>query len=293
MSHLLAIVCSLLFCAAQAGQVTAENATLVKLAGGFQFTEGPAADSRGNVFFTDQPNDCILKWGVDGKLSTWMQPAGRANGLCFDKQGNLWAAADEKNELWKISPKRKVTVVAKQFEGKPVNGPNDIWITPKGGIYFSDPYYKRPYWNRGEKQMPECVYFLPPRGQALRRVIEDLKEPNGIIGTPDGKRLYVTDIRAGETFWYDIQKDGSLAGRRLFCKMGSDGMTIDERGNIYLTNKGVFVFSPEGEQLQHIETPEPWTANVCIGGRDRKTLYITASKGFYAIALAVRGAGSQ
>lgn len=273
--------------------IVAPGATVQKLAGGFEFTEGPASNKRGDVYFTDQPNDRILKWSVDGKLTTYMQPCGRANGLCFDRQGNLWAAADEKNELWKIDPKNKVTVVAKQFGGKAFNGPNDIWITPKGGLYFTDPFYKRPYWDRGPREMEECVYYLAPGSKTLVRVVDDLQQPNGIIGTPDGKTLYITDIKAGKTFRYAVEKDGKLTGKTLHCEMGSDGMTIDNQGNLYLTNKGVFVFDPSGKQIEHIEVPEPWTANVCFGGTDRRTLFITASKGLYGLKMAVRGVGSQ
>jgi gluconolactonase len=124
-------------------------------------------------------------------------------------------------------------------------------------------------------------------------VVDDLQQPNGIIGTPDGKTLYITDIRAKKTYAYQIQPDGSLAGKRLFCEMGSDGMTIDDRGNVYLTNQGVFVFDPSGKQIEHIAVPERWTANVCFGGKDRRTLFITASKGLYALRMTVKGAGSQ
>jgi len=188
----------------------APGATLQKLAGDFIFTEGPACDAQGNVFFTDQPNDRILKWSIDGKLSTFMHPCGRANGLSFDRKGNLWACADEKNELWRISPAGEVAIVVKEYHGKLLNGPNDVWLRPSGGLYFTDPYYKRPYWKRGPKEQDECVYYLPPGDKELIRVIEDLKQPNGIIGTPDGKLLYVADIGAGKTYRYAIQPDGSL-----------------------------------------------------------------------------------
>jgi gluconolactonase len=274
-------------------KIIAPGATLQKLAGDFSFTEGPACARDGNVFFTDQPNDRILKWSMDGKLSTFMQPCGRANGLSFDYQGNLWACADEKNELWRIDPAGKATVVAKDYQGKLLNGPNDVWIRPGGGLYFTDPYYKRPYWKRGPKEMDECVYYLAPDYKTLTRVIDDLKQPNGIIGTPDGQLLYVADIGAGKTYHYQIMADGSLKEKKLFCEPGSDGMTIDSKGNIYLTGKGVSVFDPSGKKIEQIDVPEPWTANVCFGGKGRQTLFITASKGFYALHMAVHGVDSQ
>jgi len=274
--------------------VTAAGAKLEKLADGFAFTEGPAADAEGNVFFTDQPNDRILKWSVDGKLTNWMQPCGRSNGLCFDGKGNLIACADEKNELWSIDPQKKVTVLVKDYRGKLLNGPNDVWVRRDGGIYFTDPFYKRNYWKRGPiEQDVQGVYYLPPDRGQLVRVIDDLEQPNGIIGTADGKRLYVADIKGKKTYSYDIKDDGSLANKQLFCGMGSDGTTIDEEGNVYLTGKGVSAFDKTGKQIQHVDVDEQWTANVCFGGRDRQTLFITASKGLYAIKTRVKGASSQ
>ena len=276
------------------GGIIAPGAKLEKLAGEFAFTEGPAADAAGNVLFTDQPNDRIMKWSVDGKLSTFKQPCGRSNGLCFDSHGNLWACADQQNQLWSIAPSGEVTVVVKNFQGKLLNGPNDVWIRPDGGLYFTDPFYKRSYWNRGPKEIDqERVYYLAPDHKDLSVVIDDLKQPNGIIGTPDGKTLYVADIGAGRTYAYDLQGGGKLSGKRLFCKLGSDGMTIDDRGNVYLTGKGVTVFDPAGQQIEHVDVPEPWTANVCFGGQDRHTLFITASKSLYGLRMAVKGVDSQ
>jgi gluconolactonase len=291
----LIIVCAIgPVAAAQDSGIVAAGAKLEKLSGGFKFTEGPACDADGNVLFTDQPNDRILKWSTDGRLSTFLQPCGRSNGLCFDRKGNLWACADEKNELWSIGPDKKITVVVKDSQGKLLNGPNDLWIRPDQGIYFTDPYYKRDYWKRGPKQQDvEGVYFLSADRAKLLRVIDDLKQPNGIIGTPDGKVLHVADIGAGRSYAYDIKPDGTLSDKRLFCKLGSDGMTIDDAGNVYLTGKGVTVFDRAGKQIEHIDVPESWTANVCFGGRDRQTLFITAMGNLYGLRMRVKGVGSQ
>ncbi len=280
--------------AAENSGIIAPGAKVEKLADGFKFTEGPAADAEGNVFFTDQPNDRILKWNVDGKLSTFMQPCGRSNGLCFDAEGNLWACADEKNELWCIDAAGKETVVVKDYDGRLLNGPNDVWIRPDGGMYFTDPFYKRPYWNRGpQKQDGQCVYFLSADRKKLVLVVDDFQQPNGIIGTPCGKKLYITDIRGKKTYSYDIQPDGTLTGKKLFCEMGSDGMTIDCEGNVYLTGRGVTVFDKTGKQIEHIAVEERWTANVCFGGADMKTLFITASQGLFGLRMRVKGVGSQ
>ncbi|OWK34685.1 SMP-30/gluconolactonase/LRE family protein [Fimbriiglobus ruber] len=274
--------------------ILAPGAKVEKLAGEFAFTEGPSADAAGNVYFTDQPNDRILIWSTDGKLSTFMEPCGRSNGLCFDKDGYLWACADDKNELWKIDVKTKEkTVIVKDYQGKLLNGPNDIWVRPDGGAYFTDPFYKRPYWKRGaEEQDKRGVYYVSPEGK-LSRVDGDYGMPNGIVGTADGKTLYVADIGRNKTFAYDIQPDGTLANRRLFCELGSDGMTLDTEGNVYLTGKGVIVFDKTGKKIEQIPVPEGWTANVCFGGKDMQTLFITAGKGLFAVKTRVKGAARQ
>src|SRR4030042_2060608 len=255
-------------------EIIAPGASLEKLAGDFKFTEAPAPDSAGNVFFTDQPNDRILKWGIDGKLSTFLQPCGRSNGLFFDLKGKLLACADEKNQLWMIDARGKVTVLLKDYRGKLLNGPNDLWVRPQdNSVYFTDPFYKRDYWKRGPmEQDGQHVFLLSPDRKTLRPVTDDLKEPNGIIGTPDGAILYVADIGAWKTYAFDIQKDGTLQNKRLFCAMGSDGLTIDRQGKLDLTGKGVTVFSKQGVQIAHITVPEQWSANVCFGGKDRDAL---------------------
>lgn len=275
--------------------IVADGAVVEKLAGDFTFTEGPAADSKGNVFFTDQPNDRILKWSIDDKLSTWMQPAGRSNGLCFDSDDNLWACADEKNELWIIDKNKQSTVLLDSYKKGKLNGPNDIWLAPDGGAFFSDPFYKRPWWDRDSTQQDgQCVYYLSKDKTDLIRVIDDLVQPNGIIGTQDGKILYVTDIADKKTYSYSIEENGKLSNKNLFCEMGSDGMTLDDQGNLYLTNaSGVVIFNKNGEHIKNIKIDEPWTANVCFGGEERKSLFITAKTGLYRIRMNVKGVGSQ
>ena len=274
--------------------VVAPGATLEKLAGGFDFTEGPTCDAEGNLFFTDQPNDRILKWSAEGELSTFLQPAGRANGMCFDTRGHLIACADEKNALWSIAPDGKVTVIVREYRGKLLNGPNDVWVRPDGALYFTDPFYDRPWWtHHAMAQDGQHVYFLSADRRQLVRVADDLQKPNGIIGTPDGNTLYVADIGAGKTYRYDIAPDGGLAGKTLAADQGSDGMTLDNEGNLYLTGNGVLVFDKEGRQLDQIRVPdEHWTGNVCFGGKNRRTLFITASTGLYAIRMRVKGANA-
>lgn len=271
--------------------IVAPGATVEKFAKGFTFTEGPAVDKKGNIFFTDQPNNRILKWSVKGELSTFTTEAGRSNGMYFDKKGRLIACADMDNQLWAFDENAKPAVLLKNYEDKLLNGPNDLWIDPKGGIYFTDPLYKRNYWKRNPdmQQDGEHVYYITPGGKNIFRVDEDLEKPNGIIGTPDGKKLYVADIRANKTYEYSINADGTLSGKKLFAELGSDGMTIDKQGNIYLTGKGVTVFDKSGKQIAHIPIDANWTANVCFGGKDRRLLFITAMDAVYGLRMKVKG----
>jgi gluconolactonase len=271
--------------------ILAPGATLEKRADDFQFTEGPTCDAHGNLFFTDQPNDRILEWSADGHLSVFLHPAGRSNGMYFDPEGRLVACADEKNELWAIAPDGATTVLWKGYDGRALNGPNDVWVRPDGGLYFTDPFYKRPWWTHDTMpQDGQHVYYLAPDGKTLVRVTSDLVQPNGIIGTPDGRTLFVADIGAKKTWRYDIQRDGRLANKTLVCEHGSDGMTLDDEGNLYLTGDGVRVFDRSGRQIEHIAVPEAWTANVSFCGPDRHTLFVTASKGLYSIRTRTKGA---
>ncbi len=270
----------------------ADGAKVEVLSEGYSFTEGPATDREGNVFFTDQPNDRIVKYNAgDGSFSDWLKPCGRSNGTYFDQAGNLLTCADERNELWSISPDKKTTVLLSEVGGKLLNGPNDLWIRPDGNLYITDPLYARDYWQRDKamQQPGQYVYFFEMKSKKVTPVATDLKQPNGIVGTPDGKMLYVADIGAGKTYSYTINPGGALENKTLFCGLGSDGMTIDTEGNLYLTGKGVTIFDKTGKKLMNIPIPEAWTGNVKFGGKDRDLLFITASKKVYGVKMRVKG----
>jgi gluconolactonase len=256
----------------------------------FSFTEGPATDKRGNIFFTDQPNNRIWEYDINGRLSIFMEPSGRSNGMYFDKNGNLISCADEHNQLWSISRSKKVTILINDLNGKKLNGPNDVWIAPNGNMYITDPYYQRDYWKRTKPELQQQNVYLLKQGQKnLITVIDDLKQPNGIVGTPDGKYLFVADIQGNKTFRYSIEKDGSLKNKTLFAELGSDGMTLDNSGNLYLTGNGVTVFDSRGNKIAHIDIPEKWTANVAFGGKHKDQLFITSSEGVYLLKMRVHG----
>ncbi len=265
--------------------VVAAGAEVEKLAGGFRFTEGPAADAKGNIFFTDIPNNRIHKWSLDGELSTLRENSGGSNGLFFDKDGNLSACEGGGRRLVSIDAEGNVTVLADKYQNKKFNSLNDLWIDPKGGIYFTDPHYGR---RDNLEQDGEHVYYLSPDRKSIIRVVDDMVRPNGIIGTPDGKLLYVTDHGGKKTFVYSVDKDGTLSNKKLFAPEGSDGMTIDNKGNVYLTTRAVVVYNKKGVRIETIEVPEG-PANVCFGGKDNRTLFITARTSLYSVRMRVKG----
>jgi gluconolactonase len=276
-----------------AESLVAEGAKVEKLAGDFKFTEGPAVDAKGNVFFSDIPNNRIHIWSVDGKLSTFRENSGGANGLFFDREGNLIACEGTARRVTSTAVETantglragKVTVLADKYNDKKLNSPNDLWIDTEGGVYFTDPRYGQ------EKDLEQDgfhVYYISADRKSVTRVINDLKKPNGVLGTSDGKMLYVADPGDSKTYRYDIQGAGKLGNKKLFAQQGSDGMTLDSRGNLYLTGRGVIVYGPDGKMLETIAVPEG-PANVCFGGKDRDTLFITARTSLYAVKMRVKG----
>ena len=286
-------------------EIVAEGEAPVRLADSYSFTEGPATDARGNVYFTDQPNNRIYRWDCEsGEITLFTDQSGRSNGMYFDAQGNLIACADMDNQLWRFDMRStsgrllpqgrkngQAEILITDYRGKLLNGPNDVWISKDGGYYLTDPYFKRDYWTRSpERQQPvEGLYYLAPGSKQLLMLDSTLNQPNGIVGTPDGKHLYVAEAKENRILRYDILTDGSLTNRQVFANMGSDGMTIDDRGNIYLTGDGVTVFDKDGQKIAHFPIPEDWTANVCFGGKEHNILFITASKSVYTLKMLVHG----
>jgi len=290
---------------------------LTTLGTGFSFTEGPAVDRHGNVFFTDQPNDRIYRWDAGtGDITLFLQGTGRANGMAFDKDGNLITCSDLHGEIWKIFPDGSHVVLIKNYKGKLLNGPNDVWINPvNGGMYFTDPIFPRPYWDAGDPRQQNWephhseqaavgkggyVYYLAPGATALVRVTTEAMGwksdvwPNGVVGTPDGKKLYVNlwsgDSKGG-TFLFDINADGTLSNMRKHTEFGGDGMSMDALGNIYISNGfGVKVIDPDGKDILTIPTGGGATNNT-FAGRDDKILVITGPVDrVNAIKMSVKGA---
>ena len=276
-----------------AESLIAPGAKLKTLGDSFKFTEGPAAHPRiGDVYFTDIPNNRIHRFDVaTGKITVALEESQGVNGLYFD--GPDWligCQGDAKRvvafNIGKIGAIISTKPIAEKHDDKPFNKPNDLWIDPDGGIYFSDPNYG----NRPLTQDGENVYYLSADRKTVTLAAKDFKRPNGLIGTPDGKTLYITDRGDNKTYRYDITAPGKLGARKLLFEEGSDGMTLDERGNIYITPpaKAVHIYSPEGKLIEKIELPVP-PANITFGGKDRKTLFITARQYFLSIEMAVKG----
>jgi len=297
MKELAAVTLMILFSFSSAAQepqipaaLIAKGARVQKAGSGYAFSEGPSVARDGRVFFTDQPSDRVYLWDEKSGITLFKENCGRANGTWFDSEGNLLVCADLHNTIIKITPNGElITVYDKGFGGVHLNGPNDLWQDMKGGIYFTDPYFHRDYWEAGHKQEQDiqAVYYLKPSGE-LVRVIEDLRVPNGIAGTPDGKYLFVADMMGRATWKYTINGDGSLGNKTLFAPSGSDGLTIDARGNIYLTSGKVLIYNPEGEKIGEIALPETPT-NVCFGGNKRNVLFITARTSVFTLKMKVKG----
>ncbi|MFD0941125.1 SMP-30/gluconolactonase/LRE family protein [Pedobacter boryungensis] len=257
----------------------------------FKFTEGASVDKKGNVFFSDQPSNTIWKYSVDGNLSLFTDKSGRANGTYFDKKGNLLACADENFQILSFDRNGISKSIYKNPKENDLNGPNDLWIDKKGGIYFTDPYYQRNYWTRKTPAIVgEKVYYIPNKEESPIKIVEEgLEKPNGIVGTPDGKLLYVADAKAGKIYQYSIQPNGTLTNKVLLINQGSDGMTLDEKGNIYLTGNGVTIFNKEGVQIEHINVSKTRTSNLCFAGKNRNILFITAGSSIYILPMLVKG----
>lgn len=279
--------------AADNSPVVPDDAKVRKLADGFVFTEGPAEGPDGRLYFSDIPNSRTHVYDpATDKVSVFREETGRANGMMFAPSGSLFFCEGGSRKVTRMF-EGDLTVVADSFNGKKLNSPNDIELDNDGGLYFTDPRYG----NRDDMELDvEGVYYLPRgRKPKLKQVVSDLVRPNGIILSLDQKTLYVVDNGAKTVVAYDVPKPGVLENPRLFAEMdmnqrgGGDGMTIDSRGNIYCAGQGqIWIWNPDGKVLHRLDIPEG-PANCAFGGKDRKTLYITARTSLYAIDLNVAG----
>ena len=269
--------------------VIAPGAEMKQLVTGLTHLEGPAVDPDGNIYFTQQFAFKIFKWWyAERNVTLFHDDSGGTNGLFVDGNGDIVGCATLLKKLVRYDrDTAKMTDIVATYDGRPFNSTNDLWIDPLGGIYFTDPNYSRdPLTQDGEH-----VFYLFPDGERLIRVTRDLKRPNGIIGTGDGRLLYIADELADTTWVYTIQPDARLSDKRLFVPEGDDGRTIDTEGNVYITPhkiNEIHVFDPAGNRIDTITVPEQ-PRNMCFGGSDRQTLFITAQTSLYSVRMRNRG----
>ena len=270
-----------------ASEIVAPGAEVTEIDSGYSFTEGGARDGKGNVYFSDIPNNRIHFWDAQtNKVSVFAENSQGANGCWIDDDGNLIVAQGRGRKISKYYLDGTNEVLVDNYKGKKFNSPNDLWMDSSGGIFFSDPRYGP---NRDDMELEgEQVYYLAPEGKDVSQVTDDLVRPNGLIGSLDGTILYIADHGGGKTYAYDVGENGALTNKRLFAPEGSDGVTIDENGNIYLTSDAVKVYRPDGSFLQEITIPKR-PSNVCFGGENHKTLFITARQSVYSLAMQVSG----
>lgn len=278
--------------------VLAPGATVEKVVGGLQFTEGPLWVD-GALLFSDIPANVIYRWapGAAG-VEVWRKPSGNSNGLTLDTEGHLLACEHGNRRVSRTETDGTITTLAERYEGKRLNSPNDIVVRSDGSVYFTDPPYGLPNMREGKELAFSGVYLLRPDG-TLVLLDDSLPLPNGLAFSPDEKVLYVDDSGLGIIRAYDVQPDGTLSNARVFAELKQpgkdgvpDGLKVDRQGNVFCTGPGgVWVFNPDGQKLGVIETPEV-PSNLAWGGDDFKTLYITAQKGVYRVQVKTGGKGA-
>lgn len=301
---------AILFCVFAALPVVADDrrffaadARLEKLWDEGEFTEGPCLGPDGNIYFSDIGNR-IMKFDPAAKKTTvFRDPSGRSNGLKFDKKGRLIACEGANTggnrRISVTEPDGKVKALAEKYNGKRLNSPNDLTLDSKGRIYFTDPRYV------GDEKLEldtQSVYRIDPDG-TVTKIVVDVKKPNGIVLSPDQKTLYLAESNADPKearllLAYPLNADGSVGiGKKLHDfgdDRGIDGMTVTADGHIVATagkgkTAGVSIFTPEGKRVGFLSTPED-PSNCCFGGKELKTLYITAGKSLYRIETLMTGA---
>jgi len=237
-----------------------------------QFPEGPAVNAEGVLFFSDIPPRLVYRYAAE-ELTVFLDSTGGANGLAFDAQDRLVACAGKARHVFRLEPDGSRTILADSYNGKKLNSPNDLWIDPHGGIYFTDPRYGS---TDDLEQDGMHVYYLQPGAKKLIRVIDHLTRPNGIIGTPDNQTLYVVDEGERQTWQYRIGKNGKVTDKTLFCNGGIDGLALTDKGGLVVTmENAVRLFTPAGEQLKSWPFENNPT-NVCFA---EGLLYVTTQGG--------------
>jgi|GEM_PF-755432 len=260
-----------------------DGAELNLIANGFLFAEGPAAINSEFLYFSDISANRIYQWSSTNGISVFKENAGGSNGSYLSNDSELLVAQGAEQRVVSIDNTGSVSVLADSYNINAFNEPNDLWATANGNIYFTDPVY-----NSSLSQDGEHVYYLSRSENKVTRVVDDMVRPNGIIGTADGKNLYITDHGAKATYKYTINSDGTLTGKTLFASVGGDGMTLDNQGNLYIAEEQVLIYNDSGSLIETIAMPEQPT-NLTFGGN---TLFITTRSAVYSLQMAVSAVDS-
>lgn len=260
---------------------------VVKIAGDFQFTEGPVWHRDGYLLFSDIPANKIYKSDGDSSKEVWRADSGNSNGLTFDREGRLVACEHGNRRVSRTEKDGSITVIADTYEGKKLNSPNDCVVRSDGMIFFTDP----PYGLAGRPKELDFhgVYRIMPGSQPVL-LADDFDRPNGLAFSPDEKKLYIADTTGAHVRVFDVASDGTVSGGNVLADVdGPDGLKVDTKGNLYVTaTDGIAVIDPSGKRVYTLECPER-PANNAIGGADSLTLYITARSGFYKVRMVIPG----
>ncbi len=266
-----------------------------KLAGGFRFTEGPAWDGAGALYFSDLPNRTLHRWTTGGGVELLRTGAAFSNGIDVDRKGRL-VFCDASGRIVRRAVDGSEETLADRCGDQPLGLPNDLWIGPDGAVYFTLPKDRRRGRN-GKTPPPDgklyaTVCRIDPADGSVRDLDPHdmlVNGPNGIVGSADGKTLFLADPPGRACWAYDLGPDGTLSNRRKMADKASDGLGLDEHGHLYVTGRSdVLIYSPAGERIAAVPVPEP-PANMTFGGPDGRTLFVTARTGLYAVELSVRG----
>ena len=272
-----------------AGALVAADAKVEKLAGGLKFTEGPVwlAD-RKILVFSDIPASKLMQWSESGGVADF-RASESANGNTLDGKGRLITCQHGARNLVRTEADGSLTVLADRHDGKRFNSPNDAAVKSDGTIWFTDPPYGLTK-DQTKEQAGNWVFRYDPATKATTIISRDFDMPNGIAFSPDEKRLYIADSGKGQRVGaFEVKADGTLGPAIWWAEGGSDGMRVDEKGNLYTTaGDGVRIYNPDGKRLATITCPEQ-PANCAFGGDDFKTLFITARTGLYRVKLKVAG----
>lgn len=276
-----------------AQQMVKDNAEPVKITSGYEFTEGPVWHSSGYLLFSDIPANTIYKWAPGSEAEVYMKPSGHSNGLTFDQEGRL-VMAQHDGAVARRTGDNTHEVLTDSYKGKRLNSPNDLVVKSDGSIYFTDPSFGV---SDEDKELDIQGVYRYTKDQGLQLLVSDFNMPNGIAFSPDEERLYVNDSRNNHIRVFEVKSDGTLKNGKVFAKMesddegGADGMKVDAEGNLYSTGPGgLWIFSPTGELIQQVKTPR--ITNLAWGGKERKTLFMTAPNAVYKLEMTIKGYNS-